>query len=123
MHVAAIRFARGAGVEPDVDRWPELARALLFGPLSAISFRLSGRDSLPDAPRRTAEIAASQGAVPTPEFTPEQCAQLRALAAARGDASLARFVEGLAAPEHLPGSGAGARVPGEGAPGASAATA
>jgi len=98
LHLAAIRVARGAGVEPDVDRWPELARALLFGPLSAVSFRLSGRDSLLDAPRRTAEVAASQGAVPTPEFTPEQCAQLRALAAVRKDASFARFVERATAP-------------------------
>jgi len=117
MHVAAIRFARGAGVEPNVERWPELARALLFGPLSAISFRLSGRDSLPDAPRRTAEIATSQGAVPTPEFTPEQCAQLRVLAAARKDASFARFVERLAAPRPLPGHTTGSRPPGEPAPG------
>jgi len=98
MHAAAVRFARGAGVEPDAERWPELARALLFGPLSAISFRLSGPDSLPDAPRRTAEVAASQGAVPTPVLTPDQRAQLQMLAAARRDASLARILEGLAAP-------------------------
>ena len=98
LHVAAIRFARGAGVEPDAERWPGLARALLFGPLSAISFRLSGPDSLPDAPRRTAEVAASQGAVPTPELTPDQRAQLQTLVAARGDASLARVLEGLTAP-------------------------
>jgi hypothetical protein len=52
MHRAAIHFAREAGVEPDIERWPELARGLFFGPLSPISFRLSGRDALPDAPRR-----------------------------------------------------------------------
>jgi dimethylaniline monooxygenase (N-oxide forming) len=38
MHSAALLFAREAGVEPEVHRWPELARALFFGPLSPISF-------------------------------------------------------------------------------------
>jgi dimethylaniline monooxygenase (N-oxide forming) len=118
MHVAAIHFARGAGVEPEVERWPELARALLFGPLSAVSFRLSGRDSLPDAPQRTAEVAASQGAVPMPEFTPDQRAQLQALAAARKDASLASVVERLTGPGAPAWTGlAGARPPGEPPPG------
>lgn len=42
-------FAREAGVEPDLEQWPELREALLHGPLTPQSFRLDGRDSLVDA--------------------------------------------------------------------------
>ena len=43
MHSMALLFARRAGVEPDPERWPELRRALLAGPRSAVSFRLEAR--------------------------------------------------------------------------------
>jgi dimethylaniline monooxygenase (N-oxide forming) len=61
MHSMALLFARRAGVEPDPERWPELRRALLSGPLSPVSFRLEGPDSLADAPARTAAEAAAFG--------------------------------------------------------------
>ena len=47
-----VLFAREAGVEPSIEDWPELKDTLLFGPLLPVSFRLSGRDPLIDAPRR-----------------------------------------------------------------------
>jgi thioredoxin reductase len=34
----ALLFARAAGVEPDLARWPDLARPLMFGPLDADIF-------------------------------------------------------------------------------------
>ena len=68
-----------------------MARPLLFGPLN--SFRLSGPDSLLEAPRRVEEDARAFGAVPTVELTSEQSLQLQALAAARKDASFTQFVE------------------------------
>src|SRR5262249_10461352 len=40
MHELAIMFARAAGVEPQLSERPLLARALLFGPLTGMSFRL-----------------------------------------------------------------------------------
>jgi dimethylaniline monooxygenase (N-oxide forming) len=95
MHTAAIHFAREAGVEPEFERWPELARILFFGPLSPISFRLSGRDSLPDAPQRTLEDAFLFGAVPDSQLTLEQCSRLQALAAARNNAAFSLLVEQL----------------------------
>src|SRR5690606_10128489 len=49
MHVIALRFARLIGAEPDVAARPALAKALLFGPLTALSFRLDGPDTRPDA--------------------------------------------------------------------------
>jgi dimethylaniline monooxygenase (N-oxide forming) len=42
-------LAREAGTVPDLQRWPDLHDDLLHGPLTAMSFRLSGRDSLIDA--------------------------------------------------------------------------
>lgn len=95
MQCAALMFARAAGVETELERWPELARALLFGPLTPVSFRMSGHDSLPEAPRRVAQDALAFGAVPTSTFTPEQRTQLQRLAAARGDAAFTQFVERL----------------------------
>jgi dimethylaniline monooxygenase (N-oxide forming) len=92
MHRLALVFARAAGVEPDLERWPEIARALLFGPLSATSFRLSGPDSLDDALERYGEDAAAFGAIASPEFTAEERARVATLAGALGDTNLARVL-------------------------------
>ena len=62
-------FAAAAGIEPDIAAWPELARALLFGPLAPSSFRLSGRDALPDAAARVARDAEAFGAITSPVLT------------------------------------------------------
>jgi hypothetical protein len=92
MHAAAVMFARAAGVEPDLERWPELGRALLFGPLSAVSFRLSGRDALDEAPQRFAEEVRCFGCMTSNEPTPMQIDQLQALAGARANEGFSRFV-------------------------------
>jgi dimethylaniline monooxygenase (N-oxide forming) len=93
MHLMALRFAREAGVEPELSQWPPLARALLYGPLSAVSFRLSGPDGLPEAAERIRAEARALGTVVSPEFSPEQGAQLQALADARKDAGFTGFVD------------------------------
>lgn len=99
MHALALQFARQAGVEPVLQDWPELARSLLFGPLTPMSFRLNGPDRLPEAAERTADDAAAFGALTSPTFAPEQRAQLQALAGARGDVSFAAFVDRTLAQE------------------------
>ena len=76
MHVAAISFARNAGIEPSLGRFSDLERALLFGPLSAVSFRLQGPDSLPNAPCLTKQAAAQFGAITSPAFTTEERSML-----------------------------------------------
>jgi hypothetical protein len=97
MQVAARRFATAAGVEPDPRSWPTLTRALLVGPMSPASFRLSGPDALPDAAARVAADAAAFGAGADRALSPEQTAQLRALATARADADLAALAAPLKA--------------------------
>ena len=57
----------------------------LFGPLSAISFRLSGPDCLPNAGERITAEAQALGTIVSSTFSSEEVAQLRALAAARKD--------------------------------------
>jgi dimethylaniline monooxygenase (N-oxide forming) len=69
MNLVALTFARAAGVEPDLRRWPNLRRALLFGPLAPSCFRLEGPDALPDAPARFANDAATFGAITSNELT------------------------------------------------------
>lgn len=88
MNVVSLQFARAAGVEPSLDRWPRLAMPLLFGPLSPVSFRLEGHDALADAPARVAADAEAFGCVPSGGPTAVQCDQLDELAAASRSESL-----------------------------------
>jgi cation diffusion facilitator CzcD-associated flavoprotein CzcO len=76
MNLAAVAFARAAGVEPRLERWPQLRRALLFGPLAPSSFRLDGPDALPSAPERFARDAAAFGAITSNELTDREQRQL-----------------------------------------------
>ena len=92
MHLMALLFAREAGVEPDLKAWPQLAPALLFGPLSAISFRLSGPDHLHDIETRIAAEAQAAGTAVSSTFSSERVAELQDLAAARKDPEFAEFV-------------------------------
>jgi dimethylaniline monooxygenase (N-oxide forming) len=58
-----MEFAGEAGVVPDLRRWSELHDALLHGPLTPMSFRLQGRDSLLEAAARVRETARTSQAV------------------------------------------------------------
>lgn len=69
MNLAAIAFARAAGVEPHLENWPDLRRALLFGPLAPSCFRLEGPDALPDADERFVREAAAFGGITSNEMT------------------------------------------------------
>jgi hypothetical protein len=69
MNLVTLAFARAAGVEPHLKNWPQVRRALLFGPLAPSCFRLEGPDALPDAPARFAREAAAFGAITSNELT------------------------------------------------------
>ena len=79
MHAYASLFAQLAGVEPDPGRWPALKRALLFGPLSPASYRLSGPDASPKATQWLEEDAAAFKVIDAPDFTEMELAQLSAV--------------------------------------------
>ena len=69
MNLVALTFARAAGVEPSLENWPQLRRALLFGPLAPSCFRLEGPDAQSDAPIRFAREAAAFGAITSNHLT------------------------------------------------------
>lgn len=96
MHLMTLLFAREAGVEPNLGHWSELAWPLLFGPLSAVSFRLSGPDKLPDAAERIRAEAPKLGGGVGSRFSKEELIQLRGLASARRDMEFAHWVEQIA---------------------------
>lgn len=88
MDLAALTFARAAGVEPSLDNWPRLRRALLFGPLAPSCFRLEGPDALPDAAERFAHEAARFGAITSNDMTAREQGQWSRVQAA--DSRLSR---------------------------------
>ena len=81
MNLAAITFARAAGCEPQLENWPELQRALLFGPLAPSCFRLEGPDALPEAADMFAREAAAFGAVTSNTLTARERAHWNLLCA------------------------------------------
>ena len=93
MHAVALRFARLAGVEPEPTDWPAIARALLFGPLTAASFRLTGPDALPEAAEIIAREGVIHGTADGPVFTEDERALLRELAAASQDARIKAWAD------------------------------
>lgn len=92
-HDMTLLFAREAGVEPELSQRPGLARALLFGPLSPVSFRLCGPDALPGAGWDVMTEAARAGAITTPVLTDEERRRIATLVQA-GRTDLAWLVRG-----------------------------
>jgi dimethylaniline monooxygenase (N-oxide forming) len=92
MHTISLMFAREAHVEPDLSQQLTLARALLFGPLTSVSFRLSGPGSLPDVAAQITAEARAIGTVVSPQFSTEELTKLQVLASARNDPRLTDLV-------------------------------
>ena len=84
MHMAALDFARRAGVDPDLARWVDLARPLLFGPMVPAVFRLEGPDALPHAASEVKESAGRLSGIRDNRLEPEEAAQLAAIGDAAG---------------------------------------
>lgn len=79
MHLMAVRFARLIGAEPLVRDHPQLERALMFGPMAAVSFRISGPDALPNAEIEFLQECARFGNITSQELTPDQRERMSAL--------------------------------------------
>ncbi len=80
-HDMVLLFAQAAGVAPDLVKRPALAKALLYGPLSPIQFRMDGHGSLPDAAEQFARAVAEFGCITTTQLTPPERGGLEMLAA------------------------------------------
>jgi dimethylaniline monooxygenase (N-oxide forming) len=72
-HMLAMTLAASAGVAPDLRAWPELAEALLFGPLLPPRYRLDGAGAMPDA---AAQFAHQLDANPRAPIEPDDLAAL-----------------------------------------------
>lgn len=92
VHQLAIQYARMGGFEANLAAYPDLARYLLFGPLTPASFRLSGVDALPDAPKRVVQEAATFNQMITPIFTQQEVALLQELEAMKKSAEFSACV-------------------------------
>ncbi|HYO53605.1 flavin-containing monooxygenase [Archangium sp.] len=77
-----LSFSRLLGVEPDPEKYPNLRRALMFGPLSASCFRLNGPDALPNATEMYSADATAFGNLTSPEMTDEERTKLEMLKSA-----------------------------------------
>lgn len=89
-HDLATRLAARLGVTPDLDASPDLAAALLFGPMLPATHRLSGPGSLPDA------ADAVRASVRLDPVDPGRIEALRMIAGVLGDDALARAADQLA---------------------------
>ena len=91
----AATLAGELGVEPDVDRYPELAQGLLFGPLAPARWLLDGPGARPEAERLLAAAFGELG--PLPPVPADQIETLRRIAGALDDPALARTADRLEA--------------------------
>jgi len=80
MHMSARTLSHAIAAEPNVTDLPDIAGALMFGPLPAISFRIAGPDALPHAAKRFAEVVAPQCSL---RLTDEQRMKIAMLEKAR----------------------------------------
>ena len=84
-HEMAVMLAEEAGVAPALDKHPELAKALLFGPLASSQFRLDGPGQRRDAAKEFLAAASTFGNITSPNLTDEQIAGLTMIANSRKD--------------------------------------
>ena len=91
----AAMLAAELGVEPDIDRYPELAHGLLFGPLAPARWLLEGPGARPEAERLLAAAFGELG--PLPPVAADQIETLRMIAGALDDPALAQAADRLQA--------------------------
>ncbi|MBG8552006.1 flavin-containing monooxygenase [Hymenobacter guriensis] len=82
LHEMATRLAANVGVVPSLERYPELAQELLFGPLTPAQFRLEGPHAQPGSLADYRECLRQIGCTAPAPPTEEQIAHLQILAEA-----------------------------------------
>ena len=78
-HEAAVEVAFAAGLEPDIEDFPELAACLVFGPNIPVQFRLSGHNSHAKGREQLDTALAMVGQTATSKVDVEQLGLLHML--------------------------------------------
>ena len=78
-HEVAVEVAIAAGLEPDIEDFPELAAGLVFGPIIPAQFRLSGHGSHAKGREQLDAALAEVGQTATPKIDGEQLGLLQML--------------------------------------------
>lgn len=87
------QLSKLGGFEPDLYAYPELARYLLFGPITSASYRLSGIDALTDAPQRVIEDAARFNCMTHGCLSSEEKKKLQQLTKQKNDSQFTSYVK------------------------------
>lgn len=94
LHEMAVMLSNEAGVAPDLLKHPEIAKALLFGPLAPSQFRLDGHGRREDAAQEFAVAASTFGCITSPILDEKQMAGLAMVVdAVKEDQSLASLLQ------------------------------
>ena len=78
-HEVAVEVAIAAGLEPDIEDFPELAAGLVFGPIIPAQFRLSGHGSHAEGHEQLDAALAVVGQTATPKTDVDQLGLLHML--------------------------------------------
>ena len=78
-HEVAVEVAIAAGLEPDIEDFPELAAGLVFGPIIPVQFRLSGHNSHAKGREQLDTALAVVGQTATPKVDVDQLGHLHML--------------------------------------------
>ena len=78
-HEVAVEVAIAAGLEPDIEDFPELAAGLVFGPIIPAQFRLPGNNSHAKGREQLDTGLAVAGQTATPKVDVEQLGLLNML--------------------------------------------
>jgi hypothetical protein len=89
----AMLLSQQVGVTPQLHKHPEIAKALLFGPLAPSQFRLDGYGRREEATKTFAAAASAFGCITSPDLNDAQMAGLAMVARAMPeDTSLAALL-------------------------------
>ena len=99
-HEVAVEVAIAAGLEPDIEDFPELTAGLVFGPIIPAQFRLSGHGSHAKAREQLDAALAVVGQTATPKVDVEQLGLLQMLSQQPDCAPKVATALAVLSPEH-----------------------
>ncbi|MEH0158189.1 NAD(P)-binding domain-containing protein [Limibacter armeniacum] len=91
-HDMALLFAQEIGAAPNLEQYPHLAKAFLFGPLIPQQFRIEGHGKIDGALKEYEQAIKAFGNNFTSPLSPEEIGGLRMVAESLNDPSLIQLV-------------------------------